>query len=162
MLGTHDITIVLLDLGILLGLSRFLGEIARRYRQPMVVGEIFAGIILGPTILGTIAPEFQQHLFPMREQTLTALEGLTTLAVVLLLLVAGIEINLSSVWKQGRIAFLVSILGMWRAFRARFRRCAGMARFFGAGIRRRPTDILAVPGYGTFHIRPAGDRQNAP
>ena len=131
MLGTHDITIVLLDLGILLGLSRFLGEIARRYRQPMVVGEIFAGIILGPTILGTIAPEFQQHLFPMREQTLTALEGLTTLAVVLLLLVAGIEINLSSVWKQGRIAFLVSILGIGVPFALGFGAAQAWPGFLG-------------------------------
>ncbi|MFC1694454.1 cation:proton antiporter [Candidatus Latescibacterota bacterium] len=116
MLGTHDITIVLLDIGILLGFSRLLGEIARRYRQPMVVGEIFAGIILGPTILGTLTPELQQLLFPMRANTLTALEGLTTVAVVLLLLVAGIEINLSSVWKQGRTAVLVSSLGIMVPF----------------------------------------------
>ncbi|MBT4485049.1 MAG: cation:proton antiporter, partial [Candidatus Latescibacteria bacterium] len=116
MLSTHDITIVLLDLGILLGLSRFLGEIARRYRQPMVVGEILAGIIIGPTILGTLAPELQHLLFPMRENTLIALEGLTTVAVVLLLLVAGIEINLSSVWKQGRTALLVSSFGIFVPF----------------------------------------------
>ena len=116
MLGTHDITIVLLDLGILLGLSRFLGEVARRYRQPMVVGEILAGIIVGPTILGTLAPELQKLLFPMRANTLTALEGLTTVAVVLLLLVAGIEINLSSVWKQGRTALLVSFFGIITPF----------------------------------------------
>ncbi|HUT62692.1 MAG TPA: cation:proton antiporter, partial [Anaerolineae bacterium] len=112
MLSSHDITIVLLDLGILLGFSILLGEIARRYRQPMVVGELLAGIILGPTILGTLAPELQQSLFPMRTNTLTALEVLSTVAVVLLLLVSGIEINLSSVWKQGRAALLVSIFGI--------------------------------------------------
>ncbi|MFC1508347.1 cation:proton antiporter [Candidatus Omnitrophota bacterium] len=116
MLGTHDITIVLLDLGILLGLSRFLGEVARRYRQPMVIGEILAGIIVGPTILGNLSPELQQLLFPMRKNTLIALEGLTTVAVVLLLLVAGIEINLSSVWKQGRTALLVSFFGIITPF----------------------------------------------
>ena len=90
MLSARDITIVFLDLGILLSLSLFMGEVARRYRQPMVVGEILAGIILGPTILGTLAPEFQRLLFPMRVNTQTVLEGLTTVAVVLLLLVAGI------------------------------------------------------------------------
>jgi len=112
MLSSHDITIILLDLGILLGLSRFLGEVARRYRQPMVIGEILAGIILGPTVLGALAPELQQLVFPMRENTLIALEGLTTVAVVLLLLIAGIEINLSSLWKQGRTALTVSSLGI--------------------------------------------------
>ena len=79
MLGTSDITIVLLDIGILLGFSRLLGEVARRYRQPMVVGEILAGVVLGPTILGTLAPELQRLLFPMRANTLIALEGLTTI-----------------------------------------------------------------------------------
>jgi len=112
MLGADDTMLVLLDLGILLGLSRFLGEIARRYRQSMVVGEILAGIILGPTVFGHLAPELQRLIFPMRESTLTALGGLTTVAVVLLLLVAGIEINLSSVWKQGRTALLVSVMGI--------------------------------------------------
>ena len=131
MLGTHDITIVLLDLGILLGLSRFLGEVARRYRQPMVVGEILAGIILGPTVLGKFAPEFQHLLFPMRENTLTALEGLTTVAVVLLLLVAGIEINLSSVWKQGRIALFVSFFGIITPFLLGFGASQAWPSFFG-------------------------------
>ncbi len=116
MLSSYDTTIVLLDLGILLGVSRFLGEIARRYRQPMVVGEILAGIILGPTILGHFFPEFQRLIFPLREQTMTALEGLTTMAVVLLLLVAGVEINLSALWKQGKTAILVSLFGILLPF----------------------------------------------
>ena len=89
-LSSYDITIILFEFGILLGFSRFLGEVARRYRQPMVVGEIFAGIILGPTILGMFSPELEIILFPMRDNTLIAMEGLTTVAVVLLLLVAGI------------------------------------------------------------------------
>jgi len=112
MLESGDITTILLDLGILLGLSRLLGEVARRYRQPMVVGEILAGIILGPTVLGTIAPELQRLVFPMEGRALVALEGLTTVAAALLLLVAGIEINLSAVWKQGRTAVFVSLLGI--------------------------------------------------
>ena len=52
----------------------------------------------------------------MRESTLTALEGLTIVSVVLLLLVAGIEINLYSVWKQGRTALLVSLLRILMPF----------------------------------------------
>lgn len=116
MLDTMDIAIVLLDLGILLGFSRLLGEVARRYRQPMVIGEILAGVILGPTVFGTLAPDVQRLFFSMRENTLIAMEGLTTVAVVLLLLVAGIEINLSSVWKQGKTALLVSFLGIITPF----------------------------------------------
>jgi len=131
MLSARDITIVFLDLGVLLSLSLFLGEVARRYRQPMVVGEIIAGIILGPTILGTLAPEFQRLLFPMRANTQTVLEGLTTLAVVLLLLVAGIEINLSSVWKQRKTAFTVSTLGILVPFGLGFGAAWFFPYFFG-------------------------------
>jgi len=131
MLGTHDITIVLLDLGILLGFSLFLGEVARRYRQPRVIGEIFAGILLGPTVFGSLAPELQHVLFPIRGNTLTALEGLTTVAVVLLLLVAGFEINLSSVWKQGRTALLVSLLGILAPFLLGFGVSQAWPDFFG-------------------------------
>ncbi len=131
MLSTGDITIVLLDLGILLGFSRLLGEIARRYRQPMVVGELLAGIILGPTILGSIAPELQHLLFPLRGNTLIALEGLTTVAVVLFMLVAGIEISLHSVIRQGRTVLSVSVLGIAFPFLLGFSAAYLWPFFFG-------------------------------
>ena len=116
MLTSNNITIILLDIGLLLGFSRFLGEIARRYRQPMVVGEILAGIILGPTIFGALAPGIQHALFPLADNSFMVLDGITTVALVLLLLVAGLEINLTSVWKQGRVALLVSVLGILLPF----------------------------------------------
>jgi len=130
-LSSYDITIILFEFGILLGFSRFLGEVARRYRQPMVVGEIFAGIILGPTVLGMFSPELENIFFPMRDNTLIAMEGLTTVAVVLLLLVAGIEINLTSVWRQRKTAFLVSSLGIIIPFGLGFGASYFFPYFFG-------------------------------
>ena len=127
----NDITILLLEIGILLGLSLFLGEIARRYRQPMVVGEILAGVLLGPTVLGSLSPDLENILFPARHNTLVAMEGLTTIAVVLLLLVAGIEISLSSVWKQRKTAFLVSALGILLPFGLGFGASWLFPDFFG-------------------------------
>ncbi len=127
----NDITIILLEIGILLGFSRFLGEIARRYRQPMVVGEILAGIILGPTVLGALFPDLEILLFPMRGNTLITMEGLTMIAKILLLLVAGIEINLSSVWKQRKTAFIVSALGIMIPFGLGFTASQLFSPFFG-------------------------------
>lgn len=46
---------MLLQMGILLTCARVLGEVARRFNQPSVVGEILAGILLGPTLLGSLA-----------------------------------------------------------------------------------------------------------
>ena len=57
--------LLLLAIGILLTSAKAFGTLARRLRQPPVVGEIAAGILLGPTLLGRIAPEIQTALFPL-------------------------------------------------------------------------------------------------
>ncbi len=111
-LSPEDITTFFLALGLLLGSARVLGEIAIRLRQPSVLGEIMAGIILGPTIFGGIAPEIQQLIFPHEGNFLILFEGLTTLAIALFLLVAGMEVDLSTVWRQGRTAGIIGTTGL--------------------------------------------------
>ena len=103
---------MLLALAALLGTARLLGTLAQRCRQPAVLGEILAGVLLGPTVLGTLAPEWQSFLFPQTGPNAIALSGITTLAVVMFLLVAGLEVDLSTVWKQGPTAIKVGVAGM--------------------------------------------------
>jgi NhaP-type Na+/H+ or K+/H+ antiporter len=67
-LTPHNITVMLLSLGILLGVARTLGELAQRFHQPAVVGELLAGVLLGPTVLGTIYPDLSLFLFPKMVQ----------------------------------------------------------------------------------------------
>jgi Kef-type K+ transport system membrane component KefB/mannitol/fructose-specific phosphotransferase system IIA component (Ntr-type) len=110
---THaELTIFFLSMGLLLGVARLLGEVARHFGQPAVLGEILAGIILGPTILGTFSPEIVTHLFPASGPLFIARDALSQLAIVLFLLVAGMEVDLSLAWKQGRTAGFVSVFGM--------------------------------------------------
>ncbi|MBF0302903.1 MAG: cation:proton antiporter, partial [Desulfamplus sp.] len=97
-----NITLMLLSLGILLGAARTLGELAQRFHQPAVVGELLAGVLLGPTVLGTIAPALNLFLFPPNGPNAIALDAISNLAIVLFLMVAGIEVDLSTIWKQGR------------------------------------------------------------
>lgn len=130
-LTSHEIAVILVEIGIIIGFSRFLGEIARRYRQPMVVGEILAGIILGPTFLCIITPDLESGLFHLSPNTLIVMEGLTTVAVALLLLVAGLEINLFSLWNQRKTAFLVSFLGIAFPFALGFGASSTFPGFFG-------------------------------
>jgi Kef-type K+ transport system membrane component KefB/mannitol/fructose-specific phosphotransferase system IIA component (Ntr-type) len=111
-LSPSEITAFLLALGVLLGSARVLGELCRRIGQPAVLGEILAGILLGPTVLGRIAPEAAAALFPSQGGGAVALNGFTNLAVVLFLLVAGLEVHLSSIMRQGRAALSVSVAGM--------------------------------------------------
>lgn len=108
----HEITLMFLSLGLLLGLARVLGELAHRLGQPMVVGEILAGVLLGPTVLGRIWPKTMEAIFPATGNLPVVLSGLATLSIALFLLVAGLEIELSTIWRQGRTALSVAIAGI--------------------------------------------------
>lgn len=109
-----------LALGLLLGSARLFGEIARRFNQPAVLGEILAGILLGPTVLGALAPAASAFLFPRSGGGALALDGLMTLAITLFLLVAGLEVDLSSIWRQGKLAINVGVAGILVPFAVGF------------------------------------------
>ncbi len=102
------------------------------------MGELFAGIVLGPTVLGAIAPEVFAAVFPSTAGFSTALQGLAVVAITLFLLVAGIEVDLSSIFRQGQLALCVAIGGIALPFTVGF--SAGWfgpqilsAEFFGIG-----------------------------
>jgi Kef-type K+ transport system membrane component KefB/mannitol/fructose-specific phosphotransferase system IIA component (Ntr-type) len=106
-----DVLVFLLSLAVLLSAARLLGELARRLGFPLVFGELASGIVLGPTLFGRVAPKAQHWLFPGGGPQ-TMLAGYTSVAVVLLLVVAGLEVNLGIVRKRGRSALLTSIMGI--------------------------------------------------
>jgi Kef-type K+ transport system membrane component KefB len=108
----RDVLVFLLSLAVLLSCARLFGELARRMGLPLVFGELASGIVLGPTLLGRLAPGAQQWLFPTGTPAQYMLAGYTNVAVVLLLVVAGLEVNLGIVRRRGRSAFLTSILGI--------------------------------------------------
>jgi Kef-type K+ transport system membrane component KefB len=108
-LTPHDVTVIFLSLGVLLGVARLLGEFAQKLHQPAVVGELVAGVLLGPTVLGNIAPGLSAYLFPADGAVAVSLDAISTLAIVLFLLVAGIEVDLSTLWRQGRVGGMVGI-----------------------------------------------------
>ena len=100
--------VFLLSLAVLLGAARLLGELASRLGWPAVVGEILAGVVIGKTVLGRFAPAAYEQLFqdgPAR----TMLSGYKTVAVVLLLVVAGLEIDLTAVRRSGKALVYTSI-----------------------------------------------------
>lgn len=100
-----------LALGLLIGVARLLGELSRRFHQPAILGELLAGVLLGPTVFGTLLPEWQGWLFPTTGPNAVVLDAIGSLAIVLFLLVAGMEVDLSIVWRQGRSALKVGVLG---------------------------------------------------
>lgn len=83
---------LLLQLVIILGTARVLGLVLRFFAQPFVIGEMVAGIVLGPIVLGALAPEFHAHLF--EKSSLGALGGLAQLGLVLFMFIVGAELRL--------------------------------------------------------------------
>lgn len=106
----HELLIFLVALAVLLAVARVMGEIARRFGLPAVAGEIVAGILIGKTVLGAVAPAAYAWLFP-EGTARTLLTGYTTVAVMLLLVVAGIEVDLTVVRRSTRKALIISALG---------------------------------------------------
>lgn len=103
---------LLLAIGLLLTAAKACGMLARRMRQPAVVGEIAAGILLGPTILGRLAPEIHQTLFPMTGDRAQLLDGLNLVGIVVFLFMAGAEIDVAGVSRRARHAVSVALGGM--------------------------------------------------
>ncbi len=110
-MAEHDTLTFLLSLAVLLSAARALGEIGRALGLPLVVGEIFAGIVLGPTALGRVWPQAYAWLFA-KGAPAQMLGAYTTLGVVLLLVVAGLEVDLGVLRRRGASAALTAVLGI--------------------------------------------------
>jgi len=136
-LNESAITKLLLAIAVMLGLARLLGELCRKFGQPPVLGEILAGILLGPTLLGTIAPDVYSYLFPhvAGSAAWIAEEGFITLSAALLLFVVGLEVDLSAVVRQGKAMVLVSAMGVIVPFVLGFTAGHYFEHLLGAGVR---------------------------
>jgi Kef-type K+ transport system membrane component KefB len=103
---------LLLAIACLLAATRLCGMLARFVGQPPVLGELVAGVLLGPTMLGRVAPGAFESLFPASGPQAGAFQGLTTLSIVLFLAVAGLEIDLGRFLTRFRIAASVGVAGI--------------------------------------------------
>ncbi len=97
---------VLMALIAILLASRLLGALFKKIEQPAVIGEMFAGILIGPSLLGRIAPEFYQYLLPtgIRPQ----IEVVAQIGVVLFMFLVGLELDTSGIRKRPQAAIAIS------------------------------------------------------
>lgn len=112
----NEMITLLVAVGLLIGLARIFGELFAWLRQPPIIGEFCAGIVLGPTVLGALSPAAHAALFPATGAFPIALEALTKTSVILFLLVAGLEVDLSIIKRERKAVLSVSILGMMLPF----------------------------------------------
>ncbi|CAN5563299.1 cation:proton antiporter [soil metagenome] len=110
--GDHDIIIFFIQLTLLILTGRLLGEALQRVGQPPVMGQLLAGIVLGPSIFGTIWPDLQQSIFPPHAADRAMLKGFAEFGVLMLLLLTGMETDLALVKRVRRSAAFTSIAGV--------------------------------------------------
>src|SRR2546421_6461447 len=90
--GTPAVAHVLAALAALMVAAHALGTVFAGFRQPRVIGEIAAGLVLGPTLLGHLAPGAEAWLFPTAGVTATVLGAFYQLGLLLLLFCSGAQI----------------------------------------------------------------------
>lgn len=103
----YDITVILGQLALIIVVARLAGVAAGKVGIPPVVGEIFAGVLLGPSLLGYGVSDF---LFPMDTRPFLGL--LASIGLVLFMFVVGLELDVSLVKGRGRVAASVSIVSI--------------------------------------------------
>ena len=148
-LSSDEVLSFLIIVSIILITARILGEIFRKFKQPAVIGEILAGVILGPSLLGTLAPDFFAKVFTSGNGVpYKAFDGLAQIGIILLMFIAGFEVDLKQIRKQGRQAASISLMGLIFPFALGF----GTVWFFYDRIFSAPASTnLVIPAmfFGT-------------
>jgi len=106
----EPLPLFLLQVMVVLGLAKAAGWVLSRLNQPAVIGEMLAGILLGPSVFGLLLPQAQGWLFP--PSSLVSLTHVSQLGVLVFMFAAGAEFNLSRLHGQRRLALVISHAGI--------------------------------------------------
>ena len=126
-LSLHEITVFLSLIGLLLILANFSSKLAERIKIPALVANVLIGIIAGPTFLGHLFPQVHHFFFSQTGNINTAYDILFKLSMIMLLFLAGLELDFSLIAKKTKailittffsalIPFAVGVFFAWRFF----------------------------------------------
>ncbi len=103
---TEPLAVLLLQIIVIIGFARFFGFLFKKIGQPAVIGEIVAGIVLGPSIIGSFFPEINHFLFPAT--SLSSLQFISQIGLILFMFIIGMELDLKAISKQAHGAVIIS------------------------------------------------------
>lgn len=108
----NEIVIFFIQIATMLIVALICGQLMRLIRLPAVLGELIGGVLLGPTLLGTLAPGAYAYIFPSASDIIIGRETLLTISIVLFLLVVGMELNPGQLKTRGSNIVWTSVLGI--------------------------------------------------
>ncbi len=101
-----DIKTLLIQISVILITSYSVGWLLSKVHQPQVIGEMVAGLLLGPSLLGWVAPDLSAALFP--PESLPLLYSLSQVGLLLFMFMVGLELNTKKLYELGRVAVVIS------------------------------------------------------
>src|ERR1700737_2676744 len=107
-----SVVVFLAQVVTLLVCGKLLGELMQRMGQPPVMGQLLAGVLLGPSCLGVLLPSLSHALLPPDASQKAMLDALSQLGILLLLLITGMETDLSVFRDARRTAISISLAGI--------------------------------------------------
>ena len=108
----HTTAIFAAELILLLLCGRLLGEGMNRIGQPAIFGQLLAGVLLGPSVFGALLPELRHVIFPGTPALKSMIDAISQIGILLLLLLTGMETNLSLVNSKRRAVISTSVFGI--------------------------------------------------
>lgn len=102
----HPLALLLAQIVTIIFVARLFGWICIKLKQPSVIGEMIAGIVLGPSLIGIYFPEFSAFLFP--KESLGNLQFLSQISLILFMYIVGMELDLSVLRKKAHDAVVIS------------------------------------------------------
>ncbi len=136
-LNEQNIFIFLVQIFLLLGLARILGEVFSKWKQPSLTAEILVGVVLGPTILGRFLPNVYQYIFPANATQQNMLETVAWLGVLFLLLEIGLEIDFSSAWRHRGNALKIALSDIMIPFFIAFTVCLFLPDYYLVDVNKK-------------------------
>jgi K+:H+ antiporter len=100
------------QLALLMLVGRLLGEAMTRIKQPGVMGQLIAGLVLGPSLLGALFPDLRHAIFPDAKEQKAMLDAVSQFGVLMLLLLTGMETDLKLVRRTGGASVIASLAGI--------------------------------------------------
>lgn len=111
-LSEHQLLLLFAELFLLLCTARGLGELAKRVGLPSVLGELLAGIVIGPSLLGVLAPGVFLLLFPQDPAQYHLIEAVSWVGLLMLLIVTGLETDLELIVNRAKPATYTAFCGI--------------------------------------------------